>query len=97
VTAAPTWDAIVLDDADGVATALRPLKAGQTIQVRYPGRIAELTPSEAIPLCHKVAVADLEPGEPLRKYGEVIGEASAPILRGAWVHVHNLRSLRGRG
>jgi altronate dehydratase small subunit len=96
VTAAPTWDAIVLDQADGVATALRPLEAGETVQVRHPGRIVELTVSEAIPLCHKVAVADLEPGEPLRKYGEVIGEASAPIRRGGWVHVHNLRSLRGR-
>jgi len=97
VTLAPTWDAIVLDEADGVATALRPLEAGQTIHLRYPGRIAELTVSEAIALCHKVAVTDLEPGEPVRKYGEVIGEASAPIRRGAWVHVHNLRSLRGRG
>ena len=96
MTAAPAWDAIVLDEADGVATALRPLEAGQTIQVRYPGRISELTVIEAIPLCHKVAVADLEPGGPLRKYGEVIGEASAPIRRGGWVHVHNLRSLRGR-
>ena len=27
--------------------------------------------------------------------GEVIGEASAPIRRGGWVHVHNLRSRRG--
>jgi altronate dehydratase small subunit len=97
VTAAPTWDGIVLDEADGVATALRPLEAGETVKVRYPGRIAELTVTEAIPLCHKVAVADLDPGEPMRKYGEVIGEASAPIRRGAWVHVHNLRSLRGRG
>jgi altronate dehydratase small subunit len=86
-----------LDEADGVATALRPLEAGETVKVRYPGRIAELTVTEAIPLCHKVAVADLDPGEPMRKYGEVIGEASAPIRRGAWVHVHNLRSLRGRG
>ena len=93
---APTWDAIVLDEADDVAMALRPLEAGQTIQVRYPGRIAELTVTEAIALCHKVAVTDLEPGERLRKYGEVIGEASAPIRRGGWVHVHNLRSLRGR-
>jgi altronate dehydratase small subunit len=97
VTAAPTWDAVVLDQADGVATALRPLEAGETIQVRYPGRIAELTITDAIPLCHKVSVIDLEPGEPVCKYGEVIGEASAPIRRGGWVHVHNLRSLRGRG
>ena len=55
-----------------------------------------LRAKDAIPLGHKIALADLHPGDLLVKYGETIGEATAPIARGGWVHVHNLRSLRAR-
>lgn len=43
-----------------------------------------------------VALRDLAAGGPVRKYGEVIGEATGPIPRGGFVHVHNLRSCRAR-
>jgi len=43
-----------------------------------------------IPAGHKVAVHAIGEGEPVRKYGEVIGIASADIAVGAHVHVHNL-------
>ncbi len=36
-------------------------------------------------------------GETIRKYGETIGRASAPIMRGALVHIHNLEGTRARG
>ncbi len=36
-------------------------------------------------------------GEEVRKYGEVIGLANAPISPGDHVHVHNVESQRGRG
>ena len=31
------------------------------------------------------------------KYGESIGEAECDIRRGDYVHVHNMKALRGRG
>ena len=34
--------------------------------------------------------ASIEAGEPVRKYGQVIGRATAAIARGAHVHTHNL-------
>ena len=40
---------------------------------------------EQIPQGHKVALADIEQGEIIRRYGEVIGRAEAPIARGSWV------------
>jgi (2R)-sulfolactate sulfo-lyase subunit alpha len=49
---------------------------------------------EAVPLGHKVALADLAPGDTVLKYGEDIGRIVAPVARGAHVHVHNLRTKR---
>ena len=53
-----------------------------------------LTLREAVPLGHKVALADLRPGDTVIKYGADIGQVVAPIAKGAHVHVHNLRTKR---
>jgi altronate dehydratase len=53
-----------------------------------------------IPFGHKIAIAAMASGEPVIKYGEVIGYATTPIESGQHVHVHNVRSDRagaGRG
>jgi len=93
---ADDWQATCLADADNVATLLRGVAAGETVMVEAPrGRFAVVA-REAVALCHKIAVADIPSGARIVKYGEVIGEAVAPIARGAWVHTHNLRSLRAR-
>jgi altronate hydrolase len=39
---------------------------------------------------HKVAVRVVAAGAPVRRYGQIIGVASAEIAPGAWVHTHNL-------
>ncbi len=43
-----------------------------------------------VPAGHKVAVQPIAVGEPVRKYNQVIGFATAPIEPGDHVHVHNL-------
>src|SRR3954449_417096 len=40
---------------------------------------------DQIPQGHKVALADIGQDEIIRRYGEVIGRAAAPIARGSWV------------
>jgi altronate hydrolase len=50
----------------------------------------EFSALEDIPAGHKVAVRPVAAGMPVRKYGEIIGIASAEIPVGAHVHVHNL-------
>ena len=40
---------------------------------------------EAIPQGHKIALGDFESGEPVVRYGQVIGLANRAIPRGAWV------------
>ena len=90
------WQATALDPADNVAMLLVGVEAGQDVVVDVAGRTITIRAREPIALGHKIALADVKPGDALRKYGECIGEAAQPIARGAWVHVHNLRSLRGR-
>jgi hypothetical protein len=94
VSETPRWDAVIVHPDDDVATALRPLAAGEP--VRIDGAAAAGTAAEAIPLGGKLALRDLPAGGPVRKYGEVIGETTAPVPPGGLVHVHNLRSRRAR-
>ena len=44
---------------------------------------------ERIPAGHKVAVRPIAVGEPVRRYGQIIGFASQPIAPGQHVHVQN--------
>jgi hypothetical protein len=90
------WQATALAATDNVAIVLAPVAAGDDVAVDVGGTIATITAREPIALGHKIALADMREGDALTKYGECIGEATQPIARGAWVHVHNLRSRRGR-
>jgi altronate hydrolase len=74
---------------DDVAVALRDLAAGE--RVVLDGVAIDL--ADAIPRGHKFALRSAGAGEPIRKYGQVIGRATAPIARGAHVHSHNLATL----
>jgi len=91
------WQATSLSAADNVATLLRGISAGESVTVETPNGRFAVVASEPIALCHKIALADIAVGTRIVKYGECIGEAVAPIRRGAWVHTHNLRSLRAQG
>jgi altronate hydrolase len=80
--------AVVLRDDDTVAVAARPIPRGFTLHLG--GRTIEVR--EPIGLGHKVALVDIRPGEPVRKYGQIIGFATKPIPAGSLVHVHNLEA-----
>lgn len=49
---------------------------------------------QPIPIGHKVALRDLQPGDTIIKYGQDIGRVVEPVLRGEHVHVHNLKTKR---
>jgi (2R)-sulfolactate sulfo-lyase subunit alpha len=48
----------------------------------------------AVPIGHKVALADIKAGDTVWKYGHDIGKAIAGIAKGEHVHVHNLKTKR---
>jgi altronate hydrolase len=78
--------AIQLHRDDHVAIAIRRLEIGQTFKL---GNF-ETTCVDAIPPGHKIAIAFVESGRPVLKYGQPIGVASQTIMPGQHVHSHNL-------
>lgn len=56
-----------------------------------PGTVVAdgITASDRVPAGHKVAVRPVAQGEPVRRYGQIIGFATAPIAPGQHVHTHN--------
>src|SRR3954449_11684328 len=56
-----------------------------------PGTVVAdgVTTSDRIPAGHKVAIRPIAIGEPIRRYGQIIGFAIAPIAPGQHVHTHN--------
>ncbi len=50
-----------------------------------------LTLTEHIPEAHKVALADIETGAPIVRYGAVVGYATEPLAKGSWVHEGRIR------
>jgi altronate dehydratase small subunit len=88
-----TLEALVLHPKDNVATAVRRLGRGQSVNINNRRYIL----LEVIPIGHKLALQDIEAGEKIIKYGEIIGQATARIKQGEHVHIHNVEGLRGRG
>jgi altronate hydrolase len=81
-------DAVLhLDPRDNVVVALKPLAAGA--DVHFGG--TSCTVAEHIPAKHKLAVADLRPGDFIYLYGMVVGEAVEPIARGGLISTRNIR------
>jgi altronate hydrolase len=89
-TAAEERRAVLLRGDDNVAVAARPIPRGFVL--RLGAGAVEVR--EPIALGHKVALVDIEPGAPIRKYGQIIGFASKAIPAGSWVHTHNVSAER---
>ncbi len=79
-----------LDATDNVAVATRVLTRGQKIPGSDKISGFDITPGFEIPAGHKIAITPIELGDPVTKYGQPIGVASAAIQPGDHVHSHNL-------
>ena len=87
-TALGPQTAVLLRADDNVAVAARPIP--QATLLEFDGLTVEVR--EPIALGHKLALRPIEEGQPVRKYGQIIGFASRAIAAGAHVHSHNLRA-----
>jgi len=72
---------VQLHAADNVVVATNDLATGTSA--------GTLTVREPVPRGHKMAVAAIAVGEPIRKYNQIIGFATEAIPRGSHVHTHN--------
>lgn len=87
-------NAMTIDPKDNVAIAIEPIAAGDTVTYLCKGEPVSLTATQDITIYHKLATRDIPAGEPVVKYGEHIGAATAFIPAGSHVHVHNVESIK---
>jgi len=76
---------IRLNPLDNVLIARQALPQGLHLDVEA------ITVRQPIPSGHKLATERVEQGQPLRRYGQIIGFASQAIDAGDHVHVHNVQ------
>ena len=88
----------VLHDAgDTVAVVVvEGVKAGMELNgwIMDEDRTTSVTARQDIPIGHKVALANMNPGDTVLKYGVDIGKVVAPIRAGEHAHVHNIKTKR---
>ena len=85
------------DRRDNVAVVVvENISAGETLRGVYLDDDTEFTlaAKDSAPLGHKLALADLKPGDDAVKYGQVIGAVTAAAARGDHIHTHNLKTRR---
>ena len=90
-------DALIIKKIDNVATALQDIEPGNFVTAKHGEERFTIEARDKIPFGFKIALKNIPKGEPIIKYGEVIGRASIDIEEGALVHIHNLEGTRGRG
>jgi arabinonate dehydratase len=79
-------DAVHLHPDDNLCVASRNLEKGQRLAIAG----TSITLTENVRLGHKIAVRPIRRDEYLRKYGQIIGQATSDISPGQWIHSHNL-------
>ncbi len=78
--------AVHLRPNDNIAVAAKPIAPG--IDVEIDGRMIKVP--GPIKLGHKFAIQPIKEGDPILKYGQIIGFAGRNIAVGEHVHVHNV-------
>jgi len=77
---------LTLHSDDNIAIVKQPITAGSEFGVQ--GRT--ITALDTVPFGHKISTVPIAAGEPIRKFGQVIGFATEPIAPGQWVHTQNV-------
>ena len=79
---------IIMNPDDNCVTALEDISKGSQIQIKESSIII----NQNIPMGHKFSLKDINKGELIKKYGQIIGITTQDIKTGDWIHTHNLKS-----
>ncbi|OWK40594.1 UxaA family hydrolase [Fimbriiglobus ruber] len=80
--------AVQLRPTDNIAVAAKPIPAGT--EITFEG--ATLKVPGAVKMGHKFAVHPIKEGDPVLKFGQIIGFAGRKIVVGEHVHVQNVKA-----
>ncbi|MHC6178817.1 UxaA family hydrolase [Clostridium sp. JNZ X4-2] len=87
-------NSLIVDKKDNVAVAISELKIGDTAVYKIGDELKKVSIINNIPVYHKFSISNIEKGEEIYKYGQVIGKAIKDIKTGEHVHLHNFISIR---
>lgn len=81
---------------DHVGVATSPIKEGEKVVGIYMDDNSDVvvTAKGDIPLGHKISLVNLQPGEPVLKYGIQIGITTEEWTIGDYVHTQNIKTAR---
>ncbi len=79
---------IIMNSEDNCATALEVISKDDEIEIN--GNRIKI--NQNIDVGHKFALIDINKGDLIKKYGEIIGIAIKDITAGDWIHTHNITS-----
>ena len=82
----------MIHSRDDVVTVIAELMEGERAVFYKNEEILQVPVVGTIPQYHKLAVRDIHKEEPIRKYGEIMGQATRDIAQGSHVHDHNVDS-----
>lgn len=82
---------IKINENDNVAVALDVIPENTTVNVAG----SDVTTTMEIPAGHKFALLDMPEATPVIKYGFRIGNTTAAVKKGEWIHTHNLKTGLG--
>ena len=88
---------VVHEEGDGVGVVVvEGVNSGQALSgwIMEDDKDLEITAKNDIPIGHKVALRDYQPGDTVIKYGVDIGKVVQPIRKGEHLHVHNVKTKR---
>jgi len=80
---------IRMNPKDNCAILLEEIPQNEIIEISKNQMIKA---NQVIPYGHKIALNNIKKGEVIVKYGEIIGIATEDIMKGDWIHVHNVKS-----
>jgi altronate hydrolase len=82
---------IKINENDNVAVALDVIPENTAVNVAG----SDVTTTMEIPAGHKFALEDMPEATPVIKYGFRIGNTTAAVKKGEWIHTHNLKTGLG--
>jgi altronate hydrolase len=80
---------LIIHSRDNIGVAVKAIAFGEPAVAGGKELFSTL---EEIPASHKVAIRNIEKDEEIIKYGEPVAVSTRKILKGQWVHTHNLES-----
>jgi len=88
---------IIMSNKDNVAIAIDDIISGENLTVNIQGtKNYHFKSRDNINFGHKIAFLEIKKNEEIIKCGEVIGIATQLIHQGDHVHIHNVKSKRGK-